>query len=240
MSTKYNVGTVHASTDLSTDSSTASSAAASANSVSFAFPADSAINLKHHKAKKKNKSYRVSNREMRHFGKRHVIQRVQVTKKQQERARRRARMLGRLRNSITNGRSNYWGMLGEEVVTDFIKGDLADTRDYDVVAPNGARLEVKTKKTNTKAMPKPFFECSVCDHNTNQQCDAYVFVRVSTLAPVAFVCGALSRSDFYRLARRFRKGDRDSSNRYVVTENCHNVNMSQLKPLHHFTQKSPL
>ena len=86
----------------------------------------------------------------------------------------RGRKLGHLKNSITKGKSNIWGMLGEKVVQKWVNGVLADTHDYDILSPEGIKLEVKTKKTTLRQPPKAHFECSVCNHNLKQKCDMYV------------------------------------------------------------------
>ena len=72
---------------------------------------------------------------------------------------------------------------------------------------NGARLEVKTKKT--QAVPQPHFESSVCTHNDRQRCDAYVFCRVHVdyeRDGRAWILGFLPREDFFRRARMMKKG----------------------------------
>lgn len=184
-----------------------------------------------------------SNPVMTHFRDLRSINRpvqVNVTRAQRERAKRRADELGVLRNSITGGRSNFYGMLGEEVVRDYLGADrceLADTYQYDLLLPPDRKirkLEVKTKKTSQTRPPSPHFECSVCDHNPNQRADAYVFVRVSTRDPKkAWICGYKRRDIFFEKARYFRKGDVDPSNGYTVHASCYNLNISELDPIHH-------
>ena len=146
-------------------------------------------------------------------------------------ARDRARQLGRLRNSITRGRSNFYGMLGELLVARYVNGELHDTRDYDVMHPDGRRLEVKTKKTKLTRAPKPHFNASVCNHNTRQDCDAYVFVRISTRKRKAWICGCKDKSTFMREAHFLRKGDHDPSNNYTVHASCWNMPFSALDAL---------
>lgn len=157
---------------------------------------------------------------------------VLVTPDQYDRAEKRANELGILNNSITNGKSNGWGMLGEEIVRDlFHCTDSDDIYNYDLKTPNGMKLEIKTKKTSMKKRPQGHFECSVCHHNTRQKCDAYVFVRVSTEIPKAWICGYKPKKDFMREARYFKKGDTDPSNGYKVHASCYNLNISELDPI---------
>ena len=82
-----------------------------------------------------------------------------------------------------------------------------------------------------KKRPQGHFECSVCHHNTRQKCDAYVFVRVSTEIPKAWICGYKPKKDFMREARYFKKGDTDPSNGYKVHASCYNLNISELDPI---------
>lgn len=159
---------------------------------------------------------------------RNVAVEFDVTAQMRRRAAARAAKLGVLRNSITNGESNYWGMLGEELVATVLGARLVDTPDYDVLTPGNVKVEVKSKKTGDVAAPKWFFECSVCEHNVRQRCDAYLFVRLSTRANKAWVCGWLPRAKFFKEARYFKAGDTDARNNYRVHASCYNVNVSQL------------
>lgn len=183
-----------------------------------------AINMKSNKNQ-------CSNKKMTHFikGNNKPIE-IRVTNDQYDRAEKRAKALGVLRNSITHGKSNGWGMLGEEVVRDYLMcTDSDDMYNYDLLTPNGFKLEIKTKKTSMKNAPKGYFECSVCNHNAKQKCDMYVFVRVSTKTNKAWICGYKPKEDFMREARFFRKGDTDPSNGYKVHASCYNMNISELE-----------
>ncbi len=155
-----------------------------------------------------------------------------VTYDQYERAETRANELGVLNNSITSGQSNGWGMLGEEVIRDLLNcKDSDDIYNYDLKTPNGLRLEIKTKKTSRVTPPEPYYECSVCNHNPRQRCDAYVFLRVSTRVNKAWICGYMNKEEFMSKARFFKKGDIDTSNGYKVHASCYNMNISELNPL---------
>ena len=158
---------------------------------------------------------------------------VEVTYTREEYAEACARglQLGHLKNSITKGKSNVWGMLGEAVVAKYTGATLADTYQYDLITPKGEKLEVKTKKTTLTTAPKPHFECSVCQHNSRQQCDYYVFVRVSTNSNKAWICGQIEKDKLKQTARFFKKGDYDPSNNYKVHASCWNLNIAELDPV---------
>tara|TARA_B100001094_G_C17884744_1_gene648655 strand:- start:177 stop:689 length:513 start_codon:yes stop_codon:yes gene_type:complete len=165
-----------------------------------------------------------------------------LTDSQIARAEKRGAALGRLRNSITGGASNVYGMLGEEIVRDFL-GDFAVpdddsvTYNWDIKLQTGETLEVKTKKT--QVVPLPHFESSVCTHNDRQLCTAYVFCRVHVDYKNdrrAWILGFLPRQQFFRESRLLQKGTYDPRNRYHVKATCHNVENSQLMSMHQFME----
>lgn len=139
--------------------------------------------------------------------------------------------LGKLRNSITKGKSNVWGMLGEQIVAKYTGATLANTYQYDLLLSDGKRLEVKTKKTTMTTPPKPHFECSVCEHNSTQECDYYVFVRVSVNSNKAWICGQIEKTELKQKARFFHAGDVDPRNNYKVHASCWNLNIAELDPV---------
>ena len=92
--------------------------------------------------------------------------------------------LGSLRGSITEGRGNWAGFVGEMLVADYLGATLENTYDYDLII-DGIRVDVKAK--NTTATPRLDYECSVADFNTKQKCDMYAFVRVDKEANTAWI-----------------------------------------------------
>ena len=94
---------------------------------------------------------KVSNPMMKHFVRTtNRALEVLVTPDQYDRAEKRAKELGILNNSITQGKSNGWGMLGEEIIRDLLNcTESDDIYNYDLKTPGGMRLEIKTKKPGT-------------------------------------------------------------------------------------------
>lgn len=139
--------------------------------------------------------------------------------------------LGELKNSITNGKHNYVGRLGELIVARVTGGEIKDDYEYDILSPTGERLEVKTKATSKR--PLPFYDCSVCAHNATQRCDAYVFVRVSydRSKPTAWICGRKDRESFFKNATFHRKGEVDPRNKFTFHTDCYNMEIKYLEPL---------
>ena len=159
----------------------------------------------------------------------HDLIEVQLTPEEQEEARAWGENLGSLRNSITSGRHNYFGRLGEIAVAKFVGGTIQDDYEYDVLSRTGQRLEVKTKVTTV--VPRMHYECSVCQHNAQQMADAFVFVRVSSTEPVAWICGMKSCEQFFKEATYHKKGDIDPRNNYTFHASCFNMEIRDLDPV---------
>ena len=172
-------------------------------------------------------------------GEQHIVTRpigVRFTLQQLDRARARAASLGQLNRSITKGKSNLYGMLGEEIVANYVAGRIDDTYDYDIVAPDGLKIDVKTKKTTACLTPASHYTATVWGGNTRQRCDAYVFVRVCTDLDkrLAWICGWLPKDAFYSTAVEYKKGQVDRENGYKVHADCWNVRIDQLETLEEF------
>jgi len=73
------------------------------------------------------------------------VKKLPHTKLMSEKAQSWANDIGRLPNSITNGRGNEAGRLGELALAEYLGVDLADKKDYDMIY-NGEKIEVKTKR----------------------------------------------------------------------------------------------
>jgi len=81
-----------------------------------------------------------------------MIIEIPISSEYMRRAREKASQMGILQGSITGGSSNVVGAIGEIVVADSIKAKETNTYDYDLVK-DGLRIDVKTKRCNTKPMP---------------------------------------------------------------------------------------
>ncbi|MBD52815.1 MAG: hypothetical protein CL450_05915 [Acidimicrobiaceae bacterium] len=162
---------------------------------------------------------------------------VRFTKTQLARAKARGEELGRLNGSITKGKSNIFGMLGEEIVASFLGAAFENRKpqlyQYDLILPNGTTADVKTKKTTSKVPPRPHYTATVWNGNTSQQCDRYIFVRVCTDLDLglAWICGQLPKEEFYTTSVFYMKGQHDAENNYTVHADCHNIRIDQLKPV---------
>lgn len=154
---------------------------------------------------------------------------VEITESMKRKAWRKAREMGKLKNSITKGAGNIAAFLGEEVANFVINGSINNTYDYDIVDANGITYDVKTKRCTSA--PKPEYECSVANFNTKQNCDRYVFVRIENINGKwgrAWVLGYLPKEEYYQKAKKLIKGQRDGSNFFKVKSDCYNIAISEL------------
>ena len=144
-------------------------------------------------------------------------------------ARRKAIELGQLNNSIERGDGNLVGFLGELVAQKVLGGRVKNTYEYDLVLKDGTKIDVKTKKTSVA--PKDYYDCSIANYNTKQDCDEYCFVRVKNTLDKAWVLGRISKEEYFKKARFLKKGDADGDNGYTVKADCHNLAISELNGL---------
>ena len=144
-------------------------------------------------------------------------------------ARKKANELGRLNNSILKGKGNLAGFIGEQIALSFLGGVWQNTYEYDIVLPNGERIDVKTKQTSVTPLPE--YECSVANYNIKQKCDSYAFVRIKNDFTVGWYLGKISKEDFGKKSIFMQKGEVDPSNNYRVRADCYNVKIRELSPL---------
>ena len=154
--------------------------------------------------------------------------RVEITDEMLIKARRKAIDLGLINNSIERGDGNLVGFLGEFIAQKVIGGRIKNTYEYDLISKDGTKIDVKTKKTSVE--PKDYYECSIANYNTKQDCDEYCFVRVKNTLDVGWFLGRISKEEYFNKAKFLKKGDLDGDNKYVVKADCWNVQIKELNP----------
>ena len=157
---------------------------------------------------------------------------IKITPEMLTAATRKAEELGKLRNSITKGEGNIAGFLGEQVVEKALGYKISNTRDYDVILPDGKTGDVKTKRCAFK--PKPEFECSIAKYNTKQDCDVYVFVRVQNDYSKAWILGQMNKEEYFEKARLIRQGQYDPTNKWRCKADCYNLRIDELNEVTRF------
>lgn len=119
-----------------------------------------------------------------------------------------------LKNSVTEGKSNIYGAIGEVMVYDYFKDtfdvELENTFDYDLLI-NGKRIEVKTKKTSNIVVNEEY-NVNIFATSIKQMCDYYFFTIVTDDFKVCYLLGYLKRFDFYKIATFAKKGEPDGPN----------------------------
>lgn len=143
-----------------------------------------------------------------------------------------------LKGSITKGKSNIYGAIGEIIIWDQYKNtcQYAGNTNYDLIIGEQT-VEVKTKKTTVE--PKGHYFCSIADpyktHNPDKQqkCDWYCFTRVHENQEDSWILGWIRPVDFFNNATYYKKGDVDPSSNcgWTFRENCWNLQISALGDL---------
>jgi len=142
----------------------------------------------------------------------------------------RAKTLPLLNNSIREGKGAVVAYLGEAVVKKVLDGDIKDTYDYDIVYGDDIKVDVKTKERTVP--PRENYNCTVADFNTKQECDEYAFVSVLNDHSTAWYLGKISKRDFYKEAKFYKKGELDPdsppSKNFYFKADCYNIPISKL------------
>jgi len=136
--------------------------------------------------------------------------------------------MGKLNNSITKGKGNIHGFLGEIISANFLNVNTSNTYDYDIVF-NDIKIDVKTKRVNTS--PKNYYECSIADLNTKQKCDVYIFTRILNDMTKGWLLGYINKKDYFEKATFLTKGSIDPSNNWKVSTDCYNLPINKLKDI---------
>ena len=141
---------------------------------------------------------------------------------------------GALKGSITKGKSNIYGAIGEVIVHDYLTESgrsvkFDSTKDYDMIV-NGRKVDVKSKRTTVP--PIQSFNCSISAHNTTQMCDEYIFVRVHENKREAWILGRKQKSDYFSVAKFYRVGQKDPKYpAFKFKGSCYNLEISKLEEL---------
>ncbi len=154
------------------------------------------------------------------------MQEIEITLDMIDKARVKAKDMGRLNNSILKGRGSLAGFIGEQIALHCLGGTWENTYEYDLILPNGSKVDVKTKQTSVTPLPE--YDCSVANFNTKQECDMYAFVRVKGDLTVGWYLGSVTKEEYFKKARFMKKGDIDPSNNYKVRADCYNLTIKEL------------
>jgi len=148
-----------------------------------------------------------------------------------DRALSRAVDLGSLPGSIEGGGGNMAGLLGEEAFCEVFDADPDPTYEWDarISLLDGAERTVDIKTKRRTVAPRPDYEVSIADHNTEQDADIYYFASVNTEADTVTLCGYLPTEDYFDRAEFHEKGEVDPDNGFRFTADCWNVPIRDLR-----------
>jgi len=156
---------------------------------------------------------------------------IEITEQMKKKAWRKAREMGVINNSITEGDGNIAGFLGEEIANSIIGGSIDNTYDYDIIKGD-VTYDIKTKRCTSA--PRDYYECSVAAFNTRQKCDHYVFVRIENVNGRwgrAWILGSYEKDKYFKDAKFLKKGQIDGNNKFKVKADCYNISIKDLKEL---------
>ena len=139
-----------------------------------------------------------------------------------------------LNGSITKGKSNIYGAMGEIVVYDYFTSigsviDFTSTYDYDLIISNH-KIDVKSKKFTSKFTPREDWNLNISDFNTTQKCDYYFFIGVADDLESYCFYGYIEPTNFYSKSVFNHKGQVDPNGNGIwkFKSDCYNLEISKL------------
>ena len=166
---------------------------------------------------------------------------IKITKEEVSLAKELSVEMGKLNNSITKGKGNITGFLGEIITANYLGIELSNTYDYDMLF-NNLKIDVKSKQVTTP--PKDHYECSVAALNTKQECDVYVFTRILPKKwskndySEGWILGYMNKKDYFKTAVFLKKGEVDPSNNWKVPTDCYNMPINKLNKMEELYDKT--
>ena len=141
--------------------------------------------------------------------------------------------MGTLNNSITRGKGNVIGFLGEIIVAKYLGITLDNTYDYDLIF-NNKRIDVKSKKVSSP--PRDYYECSVAALNIKQKCDLYMFTRIKSDLSEGWILGCLEKEKYLTDSKFLKKGTIDPDNNWKVLTDCYNLPINKLENIENLSR----
>lgn len=131
-----------------------------------------------------------------------------------------ANAMGTLNRSMMEGKGNFVGFLGEEMVLCFEGFEVANTFDYDILKDGDIKIDVKTKECQSE--PLVGYEASVGTYY-DQKCDIYVFTRIEKTYHTGWICGFMAASDYRDKSHLVTKGTIDQTNNMKFKADSYNL-----------------
>lgn len=127
------------------------------------------------------------------------------TSRQISRARKEAREMGTLNNSVTKGRGNFVGMLGEIMFRDYYGGKRVGhkSKTCDIVLPNKVTVDVKTQTTHnaldSDCVVRVYAPWESADW-LKTKCDVYYFIKIQRHSHLTGFIGWIYADEFVECA----------------------------------------
>jgi len=136
-----------------------------------------------------------------------------------------------LKGSVTEGKGNEVGALGEILVWDAYKSKTKYVGDYnyDMIIKDN-KIDVKTKLQNMA--PEPHHRANIFAFNITQKCDYYCFVAILTDLSKGWIVGWKGKEEFFKEAVFRKKGEVDekgSDPTWTFKGDCYCLDNSQLE-----------
>jgi len=136
-----------------------------------------------------------------------------------------------LNNSISKGKGNLIGAIGEIVVFDYYtnKGKNvihAQNFQYDLIIEK-YKIECKTLASNVT--PKDYYNCHLSTFNDKQDCDYYCFLHALNDFSKVWIKGMLSKHEVNQLKTFKKKGELDG--KFAFKEDTWVIKNYQLKKI---------
>jgi len=170
-----------------------------------------------------------------------LIVEIPFTEEMVKSAKKKAKALGEIKNSILKGKGNLAGYLGEEAVASYvnavvISNDEGDAKfGYDLIKDN-KRIEVKTKRRTV--VPKLFYDVSVAASSKHQAdkkgLDLYIFASIQfegSTPKRIWIIGQKDRDQYFKEARLIKKGEPEGNNGFIAHTNMYNLVTTKLDPI---------
>jgi len=167
------------------------------------------------------------------------------TKEMVAQALQKAKKLGKLKNSITKGRGNAAGYLGEEAVAKYLNANIMSNDEgsqkynHDLILQDGRRAEVKTKRRTVP--PLDHYDVSIAQTSLHQKPDVYIFVSLEFKESKrlgknmvykhlqnVWLLGEKTPKDFLDQSNKWNTGDIDKSNNFITKTNMYNLPINLL------------
>jgi hypothetical protein len=136
---------------------------------------------------------------------------VEVCAKTRARARKEGTALGKLHGSVTGGRGNTAGMLGEILAHKLLGGERVGDKcfAYDLILENGLTVDVKTGRGEKE--PQPHYVARVYAPEgkrdiVGSKCDVYFFLRANSSHTTAWILGWMWADHFVEQATFMPRG----------------------------------